>query len=159
MSSSPPVTIDSSKLCSLEAFFRARSVVGRRQRWMPSYQQSYQTARTRLLRHCGLCVACGKAEAQPGRTRCRRCALYASERTKKWLRKRRLRYAASPNLECLLTAFQRLGHSRGRNLCNIATQNTSIRGLEYKGSYHLLQRKETAVAEKATEGGIRVALA
>ena len=62
----------------------------------------------RLLRHCGLCVACGKAEAPAGRTRCRRCALYASERTKKWLRKRRAGHTASPTLECLLTSFQRL---------------------------------------------------
>jgi hypothetical protein len=67
-----------------------------------AYQRTYQAARIRLLRHYGLCVACGKAEAQPGRTRCRRCALYASERTKKWLRKR-ARRTASPNLECLLT--------------------------------------------------------
>jgi hypothetical protein len=52
------------------------------------YQREYQAARTRLLRHCCLCVVCGKAEAQAGRTRCRRCAAYASERTKKWLRKR-----------------------------------------------------------------------
>ena len=54
-----------------------------------AYQRAYQAARTRILRHYGLCVACGKGEAQPGRTRCRRCALHASERTKKWLRKRR----------------------------------------------------------------------
>ena len=53
-----------------------------------AYQRAYQAARTRLLRRYGLCVACGKAEAQPARTRCWRCALYASERTKKWLRKR-----------------------------------------------------------------------
>jgi hypothetical protein len=53
-----------------------------------AYQQAYQAARTRLLRHYKLCVACGKAEAQPEITRCRRCALDASERTKKWLRKR-----------------------------------------------------------------------
>ena len=46
-----------------------------------AYQRDYQASRTRLLRHYGLCVACGKAEAQVGRTRCRRCAAYASERT------------------------------------------------------------------------------
>lgn len=53
-----------------------------------AYQRAYQAGRTRILRHFGLCVACGKAEAQKGRTRCRRCAFNASERTKKWLRKR-----------------------------------------------------------------------
>lgn len=52
------------------------------------YQREYETARTRLLRHYCLCVVRGKAEAQAGRTRCQRCPAYASERTKKWLRKR-----------------------------------------------------------------------
>ena len=68
--------------------FRLEVSFGRKKRWMPSYQQAYQAARRRLLRQCGLCVDCGKAEAQAERTRCRRCALYASERTKHWLRKR-----------------------------------------------------------------------
>ena len=67
-----------------------------------AYQRAYQAARTRLLRHFGLCVACGRAEAQEGRTRCRRCALYASERTKKWLRKRTTISIASNSPRLLL---------------------------------------------------------
>jgi hypothetical protein len=81
----------SSILLSRECRFGRRAVLD-----AIAYQRTYQAARTRLLRHYGLCVACGKAEAQAGRTRCRRCAVYASERTKKWLRNRTAGDTASP---------------------------------------------------------------
>jgi uncharacterized paraquat-inducible protein A len=87
---SSPVIIDRFRNCVLSSILLSRECRFGRRAVLDAiaYQRTYQAARTRLLRHYGLCVACGKAEAQAGRTRCRRCAVYASERTKKWLRNR-----------------------------------------------------------------------